>query len=63
MAVSILKMIDQSAPSDNDGGAVPVFSKLVYYSDIETSDAEDDHGFVPPPVTPELLATLLKQVS
>ena len=44
------------------GELLPAFSKLAYYSDVETSDTEDDHHFVPPPVTPELLAMLLKQV-
>ena len=38
------------------------FSKLQFYEDVETSEPEDDHHWVAPPVTPELLSTLLKQV-
>lgn len=51
---------DQGVTGERD--VLPAFSKLAYYSDVETSDTEDDHHFVPPPVTPELLAALLKQV-
>ncbi len=42
------------------------FVELTFFEDVETTDSEqeegDHHHFEAPPVTPELLATLLKQV-
>ncbi len=46
--------------------ATTSFADLAYYSDVSTTDSESPeqkHQFVPPPVTPELLALLLKQVA
>ena len=49
-------------PPEEDSPLKMTFSKLQFYEDVETSEPEDDHHWVAPPVTPELLSTLLKQV-
>lgn len=54
--------LHQGAGSSDEKPIAPTFSSLIYYSDVETSDGEEDRHFVPPPITPELLATVLKQV-